>query len=140
MSVWGAKKKRRGENFMMIGHRLRSLREERDMSQGDLGNSTGLLRCYISRVENGHTVPSLETLERYAAAFGVPFYKLFYTGEEVPPTPNLTGRKSVEELSEQSGKEQEEARFLLKLRHLMQRVADADRDILLTMAKKLATR
>ena len=125
---------------MMIGHRLRSLREERDMSQGDLEKSTGLLRCYISRVENGHTVPSLETLERYAAAFGVPLYKLFYTGEEAPPTPNLTGRKSVEELSEQSGKEQEEARFLLKLRHLMQRVADADRDILLTMAKKLATR
>ena len=125
---------------MMIGHRLRSLREEREMSQGDLEKSTGLLRCYISRVENGHTVPSLETLERYAAAFGVPLYKLFYTGGEVPPTPNLTDRKSLEELSEQSGKEEEEARFLLKLRHLMQRLADADRDILLTMAKKLATR
>ena len=110
------------------------------MSQGDIEKSTGLLRCYTSRVENGHTVPSLETLERFAAALDVPLYKLFYTGEEDSQTPNLTGRKSLEELSEQSGKEEEEARFLLKLRHLMQRLADADRDILLTIAKKLATR
>ena len=125
---------------MMIGHRLRSLREKRNMSQGDIEKSTGLLRCYISRVENGHTVPSLETLERFAAALDVPLYQLFYTVEEAPQTPNLTDRKSLEELSEQTGKEEEEARFLLKLRHLMQRVADADRDILLTIAKKLATR
>ncbi len=125
---------------MMIGVRLRSLPEERGLSQGDIEKSTGLLRCYISRVENGHTVPSLETLERFAAALGVPLYMLFYTSEEESQTPNLTGRKSLEELREQSGKEGEEARFLLKLRQLMQRIADADRDLLLTLARKLATR
>jgi transcriptional regulator with XRE-family HTH domain len=124
--------------FMLIGARLRSLREESKLSQGDIENSTGLLRCYISRVENGHTVPSLETLERFAAALGVPLYKLFYTSEAESQTPNLTGRKSLEEL--QSGKDGEEARFMQKLGYLMQRLAEPDRDILLTVAKKLATR
>jgi transcriptional regulator with XRE-family HTH domain len=126
---------------MLIGARLRSLREESKLSQGDIEHRTGLLRCYISRVENGHTVPSLETLERFAAALEVPLYKLFYTSEAESQTPNLTGRKSLEELGDQSGKEEEEdARFLLKFRHLMQRLPDLDRDILLTVAKKLATR
>jgi transcriptional regulator with XRE-family HTH domain len=125
---------------MLIGSRLRSLRAERDLSQGDIEKSTGLLRCYISRVENGHTVPSLETLERFAVALGVPLYKLFYTSEEESQTPNLSDRKSLEELNEQSGKENGEARLLLKLRHLMERLSGADRDILLTIASKLATR
>ena len=47
---------------MLIGARLRQLREQKQMSQGDIEERTGLLRCYVSRVENGHTVPSLETL------------------------------------------------------------------------------
>ena len=110
------------------------------MSQGDIERSTGLLRCYISRVENGHTVPSLETLERFAAALDVPLYMLFYTSEEDSQTPNLSGRKTLEELAELSGKEGEEARFMLQLRHLMQRLGDPDRDVLLTLARKLATR
>jgi transcriptional regulator with XRE-family HTH domain len=125
---------------MLIGDRLRAMREEGELSQGDIEKSTGLLRCYISRVENGHTVPSLETLERFAAALGVPLYTLFCTSEEEAQTPKLTGRNSPEELCEQSGKETGEARFLLKLRHLMQRIADRDRDVLLTLARKLATR
>jgi len=125
---------------MLIGARLRALREEKELSQGDIEKSTKLLRCYISRVENGHTVPSLETLERFAGALGVPLYKLFYTNEEESQTPNLTGRKSLEELSEQAGEDDKEARFLLKLRNVMQRLADPDRDILLTIARKLATR
>jgi transcriptional regulator with XRE-family HTH domain len=85
-------------------------------------------------------VPSLETLVRFAAALGVPLYTLFYTSEKEAQTPNLTGRNSLEELCEQSGKEAEEARFLLKVRQLMQRIADRDRDFLLTLARKLATR
>src|SRR6266568_9500770 len=63
---------------MVIGTRLRKLREDKDFSQGDIEKRTGLLRCYISRVENGHTVPSLETLERLASALEVPLYQLFY--------------------------------------------------------------
>ena len=57
---------------MIIGDRLREIRIEKDLSQGDIEKRTGLLRCYVSRVENGHTVPSIETLEKMARALGVP--------------------------------------------------------------------
>ena len=125
---------------MSIGTRLRTLRGQKGLSQGDIENATGLLRCYISRVENGHTVPSLETLERFAAALDVPLYKLFFPGEEAPSTPYLTPRKSLEELAGEGGKAGEDARFLLKLMNLMERVAAPDREVLLALAKKLATR
>lgn len=125
---------------MVIGTRLRFLREEKGLSQGDVEKTTGLLRCYISRIENGHTIPSLETLERFASALGVPLYKLFYSGEGEPPTPNLMQRKGLDELAEQSGKAGEEARFLLQFKNLWAQLGDPDRDVLLTLAKKLATR
>ncbi len=82
---------------MIIGDRLRALREDKKLSQGDIEKRTGLLRCYISRVENGHTVPAIETLEKMARALEVPLYQLFYDGEEPPPVPNLLKRKSSDE-------------------------------------------
>jgi transcriptional regulator with XRE-family HTH domain len=72
---------------MIIGDRLRELRESKKLSQGDVEKRTGLLRCYISRIENGHTVPAIETLEKVARAFEVPMYQLFYDGEEPPKLP-----------------------------------------------------
>src|SRR5215813_2774927 len=71
---------------MLIGDRLREFREQKKFSQGDLEKRTGLLRCYISRVENGHTVPSLDTIEKMARAFEVPMYQLFYDCELTPET------------------------------------------------------
>ena len=125
---------------MVIGTRLRFFREEKGLSQGDIEKSTGLLRCYISRIENGHTIPSLETLERFAGALDVPMYKLFFSGDGEPPTPNLVRRKSLEELAEQPGKAGEEARFMLQFKTVLSQLGDPDRDVLLTLAKKLATR
>ena len=58
----------------MIGERLRTIRESKNLSQGDIEKRTGLIRCYTSRVENGHTVPSIETLAKYAQALGIPQY------------------------------------------------------------------
>src|ERR1700748_316833 len=84
---------------MIIGDRLRALREEKKMSQGDIEKRTGLLRCYISRVENGHTVPAIETLEKLARALEIPLYQLFYDGEKPPVLPNLPKRKSSEEIA-----------------------------------------
>jgi DNA-binding XRE family transcriptional regulator len=75
---------------MIIGDRLRELREAKKLSQGDIEKRTGLLRCYVSRVENGHTVPAIETLEKMANAFEVPLYQLFYEGEEPPKLPTLS--------------------------------------------------
>jgi transcriptional regulator with XRE-family HTH domain len=92
---------------MVIGRRLRKLREARALSQGDIERRTGLLRCYISRVENGDTVPSLETLERLAAALEVPLYQLFYEGDEPPTLPNLSPRQTFEDLALNEGTERE---------------------------------
>ena len=49
---------------MLIGQRLRDIREMKNLSQDDIEEATGLVRPYISRVENGHTVPSIETLQK----------------------------------------------------------------------------
>ena len=125
---------------MIIGTRLRSLRENKGMSQGDVENITGMLRCYISRVENGHTIPSLQTLERFATALEVPLYELFYSGEGEPPTPNLTPRRTLDELAAEPGQVGEDARFMAKFKHLLAKLGEPDRDVLLTLAKKLATR
>ena len=134
------KKKQRETKDMAIGARIRQLREKGGLSQGDIERVTGLLRCYTSRVENGHTIPSLETLERYAAAFGLPLYQLFYPGDEPPPTPNLTPRKTLEELAQEEGKPGVDARFLLKLKSLAEHIGESDRQVLLSLAKKLAAR
>ena len=73
---------------MLIGDRLRELREAKKLSQGDIEKRTGLIRCYVSRVENGHTVPAVETLEKFARALEISLYHLFYEGEQ-PPGPAL---------------------------------------------------
>jgi transcriptional regulator with XRE-family HTH domain len=123
---------------MIIGDRLRALREEKKFSQGDIEKRTGLLRCYISRVENGHTVPAIETLEKLARALEVPLYQLFYDGEEPPELPNLPKRKSSDDVV--WGSSGKEARFLHKLRRLMGRIEEPDRKLLLYMAQKLSAR
>ncbi len=123
---------------MAIGARLRQLREQKGMSQDDVERLTGLKRCYTSRVENGHTVPLLDNLEKYAAAFGVPLYQLFYEGDEPPPLPKLTPRKSLEELADEPGKKGAEAKFLLKLKKLLGKVKKRDRTVFLATAQKLA--
>ncbi len=124
---------------MIIGTRLRKLREDRKFSQGDIEKRTGLLRCYISRVENGHTVPSIETLEKLAAALEIPLYQLFYEGEEPPPLPNLSKRATTEELAMDPEAEKEN-RFFEKVRRLLSRVDEKDRQLLLYMAQNLASR
>jgi transcriptional regulator with XRE-family HTH domain len=140
MTTKASKKRTAGANDMSIGARIRALREQKGLSQGDIEKVTGLLRCYTSRVENGHTVPSLETLERFAAALNVPLYRLFYAGEDPPPTPSLSPRKTLEELAEAEGKEGEDARFLLKFKTLSDQITNSDRQVLLALARKLATR
>jgi len=123
---------------MIIGDRLREMREEKKLSQGDIEKRTGLLRCYISRVENGHTVPAIETLEKMARALECPLYQLFYEGEEPPKLPNLLKRKSSDEIV--WGSTGKEARYLNKFRRLLSKTAESDRKLLLYMAQKMANR
>jgi len=99
---------------MIIGDRLRALREEKKFSQGDIEKRTGLLRCYISRVENGHTVPAIETLEKFARALEVPLYRFFYAGTEPPKKPKLRATENSERLWGTSATEWPELRRLAK--------------------------
>jgi transcriptional regulator with XRE-family HTH domain len=121
---------------MVIGDRLRELREEKKLSQGAIEKRSGLLRCYISRVENGHTIPAIETLEKLARALEVPLYQLFYDGDAPPELPMLLKRKSPDEIAWGSSGKNE--RFLNKLRRLLGKADEDDRKLLLHMAQKLA--
>jgi len=121
---------------MIVGERLRNLREERNLSQGEIEKRTGLLRCYISRVENGHTVPAVETLEKFARALEVPMYQLLYDGEKPPQLPSAT--KKVAAADRVWGSSGKDARMLTKLRKLLGRAKEEDTQLLLSIAQKMA--
>jgi transcriptional regulator with XRE-family HTH domain len=123
---------------MIIGDRLREMRVEKKLSQGDIEKRTGLLRCYISRVENGHTVPAIETLEKLARALEIPLYQLFYEGEEPPNLPSLLKRRPSDDIG--WGSTGQEARYLNKLRRVLAKTDEADRKLLLHMAQKMSNR
>ena len=119
---------------MIIGERLRALREEKKFSQGDVEKRTGLLRCYISRVENGHTVPAVETLEKFARALEIPMYQLFYDGENPPKLPKLLKGKTGNEW----GNKGRDAKMLAEFCRLFGRMEKEDLRMVLFMAEKMA--
>ena len=119
---------------MTIGSKLREIREQKGLSQGDIEKATGLLRCYTSRVENGHTVPSLGTLEKFAGALDVKLFEFFYAGDGPPQAAHLSHDADL------TGPGGADARFHLKLEKLLKKMVESDRKVLLTLAKKLADR
>jgi transcriptional regulator with XRE-family HTH domain len=121
---------------VIIGDRLRDLRESKNLSQGDIEKRTGLLRCYISRVENGHTVPAIETLEKLARALEVPLYQLFYDGEEPPKLPSTLKKTTKEDMA--WGSSGKQAAYLHKLRRCLSKATEPDRKLILAMAQKVA--
>ena len=123
---------------MVIGDRLCVLREEKKFSQEVIEKRTGLLRCYISPVENGHTVLAVETLEKFARAIEVPIYQLFYDGEEPPKLPSLPKRKSADDIA--WGSEGKEARLLAESCRLFSRMDEVDLGLVLSMAQNMASR
>jgi transcriptional regulator with XRE-family HTH domain len=119
---------------MKIGERLRELREKRNLSQGEIEEKTGLLRCYISRVENGHTVPGVETLGKLARALEIPVYKLFRNSEEPVTLSSSLERKNGNEW----GSKGKEARLLAQFSRLFGNMKKDDLKLLFHMARKLA--
>lgn len=117
---------------MFIADRLRQLREAKNLSQGDIEKRTGLLRCYVSRVENGHTVPALETLEKMARACEVRLYQLFYDGSEEPPSESEESSQ-VDWASRGKGQ-----RLFVKISRLAPTINESNRSLLLYMAQKMA--
>lgn len=111
---------------MNIGETIRNFRLQKGMSQGDIEKRTGLLRCYLSRVENGHTIPSLDTLAKIASAMEVPLAQFFADGS------GDTGARNLPQLSE------DEVRFLTQIRRYSANLNDSDRKLVLAMVKKMA--
>src|ERR1700723_1645911 len=105
---------------MNIGATIRAYRQQKGMSQGDIEKRTGLLRCYLSRVENGHTVPSLDTLAKIAGALELPLAQGF--AEDT-----LGGQLPAQKLSD------DELRFLTQIRRYSTNLNDSDRKLLLAM-------
>ena len=117
-------------NIMVISDRLRAIREQKDLSQGDIEQRTGLKRCYVSRVENGHTVPSLETLAKIAEAMDISLAD-FFPGTETPR--DRETQKMLGELS------QDEIRFLGEIKRFSTTLSDGDKRLVLAMIRKMAT-
>lgn len=120
---------------MLIGDRLRQLREWKNQSQHDIEKKTGLLRCYVSRVENGHTVPAIVTLEKFAHALEIPMYQIFYDKTDVPTAKNQAPKAAAEWAS--SGAP---AVFFNKLRNCLGKMSSGDRDKLFQMTRVMNTR
>ena len=113
---------------MNIGETIRNFRLQKGMSQGDIEKRTGLLRCYLSRVENGHTIPSLDTLAKIAGAMDLALGQFF------AETANENGgsHKAVPQLTE------DEVRFLTQIRRYSPNLNDSDRKLVIAMVKKMA--
>jgi transcriptional regulator with XRE-family HTH domain len=112
-------------SLMKIGTTIRAFRLQKGLSQGDIEKKTGLLRCYLSRVENGHTVPSLDTLSKIAQALDLPIAQFFADDA-------LGSQLNTQKLSD------EELRFLSQIRRYSNNLNDSDRKLLLAMVKKFA--
>jgi transcriptional regulator with XRE-family HTH domain len=117
---------------MILADRLRELRLQKKLSQGDIQNRSGLLRCYISRVENGYTVPSFQTLEKLSRALEVPMYQFFYDGAKPPKPPNRLRRQDHD--STIWGNSGSDARLLADLRRVLSRLDDRKLDLLYSFA------
>jgi transcriptional regulator with XRE-family HTH domain len=113
-----------------IGDVIRTYRAERGLSQGDIERRTGLLRCYLSRVENGHTVPSLETLAKIAEALNISLADFFPGGQTQG---DREVHKMLSELSE------DEVRFLGEIKRYTTTLSDEDKRLVLAMIRKMAT-
>ena len=124
---------------MILSERLRSIREQRNMTQGDIEARTGLKRSYISRLEHGRTIPSLETLEKFAQALEVPLYQFFYDGEEPPKPGSLPHAVQVTD-GDHWGRDGQEARYLHRLSILLRRISESDRKMLVHFAGQLIRR
>jgi transcriptional regulator with XRE-family HTH domain len=119
---------------MIVGERIRALREEKKLTRGDIQERTGLQRTYIWRVENGYTVPAIETLEKFARGLGVPIYKFFYEGKKPPPLVPVTESGNI------WGAQGEEKKMLRRFQRCFEQMDESQRSLLVYMAEEMARR
>lgn len=70
-----------------LGQRVRSLREERGLTQNALARAAGIATDMVSRLENGHySSPGLRTLLRIAEGMGISVGAMLPEAHEVSQT------------------------------------------------------
>ena len=121
---------------MLIGQKLREIREAKKASQVEIAEATGLVQPYVSRVENGHTVPGVETLEKWASALKIPLYQILYDGEEPPKPLKLSGNHN----NELWGNSRRQSHDLKRLRQYLAKMSQQERELLMSLAGRMATR
>ncbi|OLB28915.1 MAG: hypothetical protein DMG41_20990 [Acidobacteria bacterium] len=124
---------------MILSERLRFIREQKNLTQGDIEERTGLKRSYVSRLEHGRTIPSLATLEKFAQALEVPLYHFFYDGKEPPKAAALPQAVQATD-GDHWGLDGESARYVHRLGMLLGRISETDRKMLVHFASQLIRR
>jgi transcriptional regulator with XRE-family HTH domain len=119
---------------MIVGERIRALRQEKKISRGDLQQRTGLQRTYIWRVENGYTVPAIETLEKFARGLKVTIYRFFYEGKKPPPLVRIGANSGL------WGAAGEPRKMFQKFRRYLSLIDESERSLLLYLAEEMARR
>ena len=122
---------------MILSERLRSIREQKNLTQGDIEERTGLKRSYVSRLEHGRTIPSLPTLEKFAQALDVPLYQFFYDGGTPPKASSLPQAVQGTNDNDHWGLDGASARYVHRLSLLLRRVSENDRKMLIHFASQL---
>ena len=100
-------------------------RSEGLVTEGDVERATEMLRAYLSTVEHGNIVPSLETIERFSAVLGVPIHELFLS-------------VSAENGEQMHGKHEDPSFALLS--GYVRNMNVADRQLLMSLAGHLSQR
>jgi len=119
---------------MIVGERIRALREEQKMTRGDVQKRTGLQRTYIWRVENGFTIPAIETLEKVARGLEVPIYRFFYEGKGAPPLVPVTSDSGL------WGSNGEDKKTLRRFQSCLGHMDESERSLLMYLAEEMARR
>lgn len=79
---------------MNYGRAIRTIRAAKGFTQKTLSNLTGFDPSYISRIEKGERIPTLETLEIIADKSSIPFYLLTLLASEKKDLRNLPEEKT----------------------------------------------
>jgi transcriptional regulator with XRE-family HTH domain len=116
---------------MNLGESIKNIRQAKGLSQGEMQKRTGILRSYLSRVENGHTVPSLATLQRLASAMGVALSDFFAANGQ--PTEGAPAAAMAASASDPANQ------YLAELKTLLPQLTSQQRDQLLDMVKDMAS-
>lgn len=67
----------------MLSEAFRLIRVFHDMKQQELADELGLSKSYVSELENGKKVPSMDVIQKYSDRFGIPVSSIMFFAENL---------------------------------------------------------